>query len=59
MLPKKAIEEYRAIYKKHFGKDISDAEAEEQGMNLLRLFQIIYKPIPKSWLKKHNELPKK
>lgn len=51
MLPKKAIDEYKAIYKKHFGKDISDSEAEEQGMRLLRIFQIIYKPIPKSWLK--------
>ena len=53
-LSKKAIEEYKAIYKKEFGKDITDAEAEEQGMRLLRLFQIIYKPIPKSWVKKQN-----
>ncbi|OGK50778.1 hypothetical protein A3A55_04510 [Candidatus Roizmanbacteria bacterium RIFCSPLOWO2_01_FULL_40_14] len=53
-LSKKAIGEYKAIYKKQFGKDITDAEAEEQGMRLLRLFQIIYKPIPKSWVKKQN-----
>lgn len=52
MLPKKAIEEYKTIYKKQFGKEITNAEAEEQGTRLLRLFQIIYKPIPKSWLKK-------
>lgn len=48
-LSRKAIEEYKAIYKKEFGEDSTDTEAEEQGMNLLRLFQIIYKPIPKSW----------
>lgn len=55
MLSRKAIEEYKAIYKKEFGKEITDSEAEEQGMKLLRLFKIIYRPIPKSWAKKHEE----
>lgn len=53
-LSKQAIDEYKAIYKKEFGKEITDAEAEEQGMKLLRLFKIIYRPIPKSWMKEHD-----
>ncbi len=54
-LSQKTTEEYKAIYKKEFGKEITDAEAEEQGMNLLKLFQIIYKPIPKSWKNKNRK----
>lgn len=55
MLSRNAIEEYKAIYKKQFGKEITDAEAEEQGMKLLRLFKIIYRPIPKGWPKEHGK----
>jgi hypothetical protein len=53
MLSKKAIEEFKQIYKKEFGKDISDAEAEEKGEKLLNAFAIIYRPIPKEWIKKY------
>ena len=48
MLPKEAILEYQAIYKKVFGKEISYEQALEKGTNLIRLFQLIYRPIPKS-----------
>ena len=41
MLSKKAIEEYRKIYKKEYGEEITVAEAEEQGSRLLRLFEIL------------------
>jgi len=54
-LSQQAIEEYKAIYKKEFGEDITDAEAEEQGMKLLRLFKIIYRPIPKAWSKEYDK----
>lgn len=40
-----AVLEYQQIYKKEFGIDITLEEALEQGMELLRLFNIIYKPI--------------
>lgn len=46
-LTKKAIEEYKEIYYKKFGKSISDAEALEQGTRLINLMRVIYKPIPK------------
>lgn len=34
MLSDKAIQEYKNIYKKKYGKDLTDAEAREQGENL-------------------------
>ncbi|MBI4226177.1 hypothetical protein HY612_03635 [Candidatus Roizmanbacteria bacterium] len=52
MLPKKAIDEYKTIYKKVYGEVISDAEALEQGTRLLNLFKAVYRPIPKQDVKK-------
>lgn len=49
MLSEQAIKEFQAIYKKEFGEDISYAEASEKGTKLIRLFKIIYRPIPKGW----------
>jgi len=46
-LPKKAIEEYQTIYKRTFGKTISYEKAEMEGIKLLMLFKLIYKPIKK------------
>jgi len=43
MLSDKAIKEYKEIYKKKFGKDISDAEAREQGERLLGFYKILFK----------------
>ena len=39
------ITQFQALYKKHVGKTISRQEAREKGMKLLRLMQLIYKPI--------------
>lgn len=50
LLPREAILEYQEIYKKEFGQEISYDDAREQGTKLLRLFGLIYRPIPKSWL---------
>ena len=33
------------LYKEHFGKEISRKEALEKGIKLMRLVQIVYKPI--------------
>lgn len=40
-LPKEAIEEYKQIYKKKFGEEISDQEAYEQGCRLIRLIKLV------------------
>jgi hypothetical protein len=45
-LSKESIEEFREIYQREFGKNISDEEAQEMGQNLLSLFKIVYRPIP-------------
>ena len=47
MLPPKAIEEFKEIYKQEFGEDLSDKEALEKATRVINLFQVIYKPIPK------------
>lgn len=46
MLSKQAIDEFKAIYKKEFGEEISDEEAREKGQKLISLFKTIYRPIP-------------
>lgn len=46
-LSQQAVLDYQQIYKKVHGKDISYEEALNQGLKLLRLFQLIYRPIPK------------
>lgn len=49
MLSEQAIKEFQAIYKKEFGEEISYADASGKGEKLIRLFKIIYRPIPKGW----------
>jgi flagellin-specific chaperone FliS len=45
-LSKEAIEEFKEIYEREFGKTITDEEAQEMGQNLISLFKIIYREIP-------------
>lgn len=46
-LSKKAFEELKQIYYSEFGKPLSEEAAQEMGYRLIRLFRIIYRPIPK------------
>lgn len=46
MLPKEAIDEFKAIYKKEFGEEISDSEAYEKGLRLIQLIKAVYSPMP-------------
>jgi len=44
MMPSpKAIEEFKEIYKKKFGKELTQAEASEAAFNLLNLFNTLYR----------------
>jgi hypothetical protein len=45
MLSDEQISNFRVLYKNRFGKDISREEALEKGVKLLRLVQLVYKPI--------------
>jgi len=43
MLSDKAIQEFKDIFKKEYGQDLTDAEAREQGEKLVAFFDILYK----------------
>ena len=45
MLSDEQITKFQALYKNRFGKEISREEAYEQGAKLIRLVELIYKPI--------------
>lgn len=50
MLSEKAIASFQLTYKQEFGVEISREEAVVMGIKLLRLFHLIYNPVPKKWL---------
>lgn len=45
MLKESQIEEFRALYKTRFGKEISKEEACERGTKLINLLKAIKQPI--------------
>ncbi len=42
MLSQKALDEFKAIWRKQFNEDITDEKAAEEAINLLTLFDVIY-----------------
>jgi hypothetical protein len=40
------IEEFKAIYRKHYGHDLPDDEAWSMARNLIHLFRLITEPLP-------------
>jgi len=55
MLPRDAITEFQEIYKAELGIEISYEEASERAEKFRHLFKLIYQPIPKDWLEKHDQ----
>ena len=47
MLSDEQITKFQKLYKNRFGKDISREDALEQGIKLIRLIEITYKPMKK------------
>jgi len=45
LLDNEQITKYQTLYKNRFGREISREEAYEQGAKLIRLIELIYKPI--------------
>jgi len=45
MLSDEQIKQFQILYKNHFGKEISREEAYEKGAKLVRLVELIYKPM--------------
>jgi len=46
MLPKKAIEEFKKIYKKYYGIELPDQEAAFRANNLVNLYKAVYSDPP-------------
>ena len=55
MVSKKALEDFKMVWKKEFGEDIPDDFAMAQATNLLTLFNAVYRPIKKEWLDEHEK----
>ena len=55
MLSGKALEEFKKIWREQFGEDISDEKAAEEGINLLTMFDAIYRPIKKEWIEDQDK----
>jgi hypothetical protein len=58
VLSKEQIAKFKKLYKKRFGKDLSDAEAYESAIKLVRLVELTYKPMTKAEYKKLKQKPK-
>jgi len=56
MISEKALKEFKAIYKKKFDVDLSNQDALESATKLLKLVEIIYKPMTKE---EHGRTQKK
>lgn len=46
MLSDEMVEKFRELYRTNFGEDISREEAYEQGIQLLQMMKVIYRPLP-------------
>ena len=57
MLTAQQITKFQMLYKNRFGKEISQAEALEMGLNLVGLLEVVYKQ--KLNLKNHEKYSKK
>ena len=51
MLPKEAIKEFKEIYRKEYGTELSEAEASLHANNLIQL----YKPAYQKFMEKQRE----
>lgn len=58
MLSKKAIDEFKQLYKEKYGEELNDAVASEAANRLVRMMDLVYRPIPKAWEEKYNEIRK-
>ena len=55
MLSHEQIKKFQTLYKNRFGKEISREEAYEQGAKLIRLVELVYKPMTEAEYQKLQE----
>lgn len=59
MISNEQLDEFKRIYRKEFGKDISDQDALESATKLLNLLEVVYKPMTKEDFARLEERRKK
>lgn len=47
MISSESLAKFKALYKEHFNEELTDEEALPKAISLLRMMQLIYKPITK------------
>ncbi len=55
MISKNALEEYKIIHRQETGEVFSDDVLLDEAINLLTLFDRVYRPIRKEWLKEYEQ----
>lgn len=55
MLSEEALKNFKEIWKAEKGTELSDSEAMEEATQLLTLFDAIYRPIKKEWVKEYDD----
>src|SRR3989338_8364268 len=58
MLSKKAVDEFKKLYRDHYGEELNDFVASEAANRLVRMVELVYKPIPKAWEGEYNKIKK-
>lgn len=55
MLTKHALEEYKKIHREETGTVLPDDVLANEAINLLTLFNFVYRPIKKAWLEEYGK----
>ncbi|OGK49413.1 MAG: hypothetical protein A3I86_01625 [Candidatus Zambryskibacteria bacterium RIFCSPLOWO2_02_FULL_39_14] len=55
MISDAALKEFKEIWAEEIGSEISDEQAMEEATQLLTLFDAIYRPIKKEWVKHYDD----
>ncbi|MBI4991779.1 MAG: hypothetical protein HZB99_00995 [Candidatus Harrisonbacteria bacterium] len=56
MLSEEAIDEFKKLYKEHYGEELNDFVASEAANRFIRMMDVIYRPIPKAWEGEYNKI---
>lgn len=54
MISEHALQEFKHIWQSEFGEEISDEIAIEEAVNLLTLFDAVYRPIKQEWIDEYE-----
>ena len=55
MLTKHALEEYKQIHREETGTVLPDDVLANEAINLLTLFNFVYRPVKKAWLEEYGK----